>query len=64
MLGVSISDTIAMGDSRNDTSIVETAGLGLAVSNATEYLKSIADAVICSNDEHVAEYILASYELG
>lgn len=60
-LGVSYSDTIAVGDSDNDSSIIKAAGLGLAVSNAREKLKDIADEVICSNNEHAIDYILSHY---
>jgi len=58
MLGVDRSETIGVGDSNNDISLVSTAGLGLATSNACDLLKEAADKVICSNDEHVIERIL------
>ena len=61
MLEIDISDTISIGDSDNDKSSIEVAGLGLAVSNSTDELKNAADEVICSNDEHVAEYVLERY---
>ena len=61
MVGVSYLDTISVGDSDNDISITESAGLGIAVSNANELLKEVADEVICSNDEHIAAYLLAHY---
>ena len=60
-LGVEIESTIAMGDSDNDCSIVEAAGLGLAVSNANDALKSVADEIICSNEEHSLEFVLGKY---
>ena len=60
-LGVDIADTVSMGDSDNDTSIVEAAGLGLAVANACDSLKETADAVICSNDDHALAYVLSHY---
>lgn len=58
MIGVDRLDTIGVGDSDNDISSVSAAGLGLATSNACDSLKEAADKVICSNDEHVIEYIL------
>lgn len=61
ILGVARSQTIAIGDTANDISILEAAGLGLATSNAKPELKQIADAVICSNEEHVAQYVLEHY---
>ena len=61
LLGVGHDQTIAIGDTTNDTSIVKAAALGLATSNAMEALKEIADAVICSNEEHAAAFVLKHY---
>ena len=61
MLKIDRADTIAMGDSNNDESIIRAAGLGLAVSNACASLKAAADAVICSNEEHAVAYVLNRY---
>lgn len=60
-LGVEIGDTIAVGDSENDIPAVETAGLGLAMANACDALKEVADEIVCDNDSHVVEYILNNY---
>lgn len=62
-LGVDISDVIAVGDSDNDITLLKTAGLGLAMNNASSDLKEIADEVICNNSEHSARYILENYIL-
>ena len=61
MLGVDIEDVIAIGDSDNDATLIKKAGLGLAVDNACDALKEIADQTICSNSEHVAKYVLENY---
>ncbi|MBE6687704.1 MAG: Cof-type HAD-IIB family hydrolase [Ruminococcaceae bacterium] len=61
MTGVPCERIISIGDSDNDSSIIKAAGLGLAVSNSCEELKIIADEIICSNDEHVVEYVLKHY---
>lgn len=58
MTGTDIKDVIAVGDSDNDISMIKAAGLGLAVSNAGESVKAACDKVICSNNEHIAEFIL------
>ena len=51
---------VAFGDNLNDIPLFEIADESYAVSNAHEQLKSIATAVIGSNDEDaVAEFILA-----
>ena len=61
MLGVDIADVIAIGDSKNDSSMIEVAGLGLAVANACDALKKLADETICDNSEHIAKYVLDNY---
>lgn len=61
ILGVDHSQTIAMGDSTNDQTMVEAAGLGLAVANAVPALKEVADEIICPYYEHSAKYVLERY---
>lgn len=61
LLGVDRAATIAVGDSLNDVSHIQAAGLGLAIGNALDEVKAVADAVICSNDEHAMQYILEHY---
>ncbi len=60
-LGIDRKQTIAVGDSTNDSSCVRQAGLGLAVSNACDALKELADEIICSNEEHAICYIAKRY---
>ena len=60
-LGVDIEDVIAVGDSNNDYSMIEKAGLGLAVANACDALKELADQTICDNSEHIAKYVLENF---
>ncbi len=45
-LGIPIDETIAAGDSTNDREMLEAAGLGIAVANAREELKAVADVVL------------------
>ena len=55
-------ETIAIGDSKNDIDMLLKSGLGIAVSNAWDELKAVADTVAdCSNDEHIAKYVLEKY---
>ena len=63
MLGIDIADVIAVGDSKNDSSMIEEAGLGLAVANACDALKELADQTICDNSEHIAKYVLEKFIL-
>lgn len=52
MLGIDISQTMAIGDSENDIEIIKTAGLGVAVGNAMENVKAIADKVVAPMKEN------------
>ncbi len=61
LLGIDRKATIAVGDSTNDLTVVQAAGLGLAMENAVPELKAVADEVICNNEQHAAKYILEHY---
>ena len=60
-LNIPYEQTIAVGDSTNDSQMVEMAGLGLAMDNAFDELKAIADETICNNEHHAIDYILKNY---
>ncbi len=60
-LNIRMEETIAVGDGGNDLAMLQAAGLGLAVSNATEKVKARADEVICSNEEHAIRHIYFHY---
>lgn len=61
MQEIPMDQVISIGDSGNDITGIKAAGLGLATANACDELKAVADAVICSNEEHAARYILEHY---
>ena len=61
ILGVGHDQTIAVGDTTNDVTIIRAAALGLATGNAMQGLKDVADAVICTNEEHAARFVLENY---
>lgn len=46
-----IEDVIAFGDNENDIDMIRYAGVGVAMSNATEELKAVANFITLSNDE-------------
>ena len=50
-LGVTMEQTMAVGDSENDYSMINAAGLGVAMGNASDDVKSIADYITTSNEE-------------
>lgn len=60
-LGISKDEIIAVGDSENDIPAIKTAGLGLAMANACNALKEVADEIVCDNNSHVVDYILNNY---
>ena len=51
-LKISPQEIVAMGDANNDIEMLEFAGLGIAMRNASDHVKNLADDVTCSNDEH------------
>lgn len=50
-LGIDRSEVMAFGDAQNDMSMLEFAGYGVAMGNACEELKEIADEITLSNNE-------------
>jgi hypothetical protein len=51
ILGIDAHDTMAIGDTENDLSIILAAGIGVAMGNATDEVKAEASYVTSSNDE-------------
>ena len=50
-MGYKREEMIAFGDGHNDASMVKYAGIGVAMANAVEDLKAIADEITSSNEE-------------
>jgi len=66
--GIKREEVIAIGDSYNDLSMIEFAGLGVAMGNAPDDIKEIANFVTESNINDgvakvVEEFILVSYHI-
>ena len=60
--GIDQKDTIAVGDAGNDCSMIQAAGIGIAVKNAEDSAKSVADVVLeYSNEEDAIMHIIKSY---
>lgn len=63
-LGMGRDEMIACGDGYNDLSMIQYAGLGVAMENAVLPVRKAADYVTCSNDEdgiaHVVEKFMLS----
>ncbi|WP_040206814.1 Cof-type HAD-IIB family hydrolase [Neobacillus jeddahensis] len=57
--GIDLADTMAIGDSFNDVSMLERAGRSIAMGNASYEIKALCDEITDTNDEHgVAAAIL------
>ncbi len=56
---VPLSDTIAVGDEENDCPMIEAAGVGIAMANASDVAKSVADYVTKADNNHggIAEIV-------
>ena len=50
-LGLDASETMAFGDGGNDKTIIAAAGVGIAMGNATDEVKAVADYVTTSVDD-------------
>lgn len=64
LLGVEMSQVVAMGDSVNDIPMIAEAGLGVAMGNAQDEVKRIADVVTDSNEDHGVARAIEQYVLG
>lgn len=51
-LNINRNEVIAIGDNENDLSMIKFAGVGVAMGNAEDVIKSQADVVTDSNDNH------------
>ncbi len=60
-LGLDISETMAFGDGGNDISIIREAGVGVAMGNAGDNLKAVADYITTSVDEDGVKNALEKY---
>ena len=62
-LGLRREQTMAVGDSGNDRAMVEAAGLGVAMGNATDDIKEIADATTDDNNHDGVAKAIEKYAL-
>ena len=58
LLGFDMAKTVAVGDYENDLVMIKMAGTGYAVANACPELKSVADRITVSNEEHAIAKII------
>lgn len=60
-MGYKVEEMIAFGDGHNDESMVRFAGTGVAMANAVQALKDMADDVTLTNDEDGVAHSLYKY---
>lgn len=61
--GISESEVMAIGDNFNDVSMIESAGLGVAMNNGATVAKEVARVVAPTNDEDGVATVLERYIL-
>lgn len=61
LLDIPVAHTLAAGDAANDISMIQTAGIGIAMANATEEVIKIADIITEHDNNHdgLAPHLLA-----
>lgn len=62
-LEIPIENTVAIGDSSNDKEILQAAGLGVAMGNASDEIKNLADCTTKTNAEDGVAYAIETYIL-
>ena len=52
MMQIPVEDAVAVGDAANDLSMIEAAGIGVAMANGTQEVKQIADYITQRDNNH------------
>ncbi|MBQ6132311.1 MAG: HAD family phosphatase [Selenomonadaceae bacterium] len=60
-LKIDIAQTVAIGDADNDREILQTAGLGVAMGNASDAIKNLADFVTLDNDNDGVAFAIEKF---
>lgn len=60
-IGCKMDEVIAIGDSWNDHEMIEVAGLGVAMANAVDSLKAVANYITLSNNEEGVKHVLEKF---
>ncbi|MFC5702899.1 Cof-type HAD-IIB family hydrolase [Cohnella faecalis] len=63
LLGIELSQAVAVGDSLNDIAAIRACGLGVAMGNAQDEVKASADIVTSSNLEDGVAHLIQNYLL-
>ncbi|MCD8018772.1 MAG: Cof-type HAD-IIB family hydrolase [Clostridiales bacterium] len=62
-LGITAEEAIAVGDSDNDVTILNVAGLAVAMGNADEKIKNLADVIVADCDHDGCAEVIEKYLL-
>lgn len=60
-LGLTSEQCIACGDGYNDITMIQYAGLGVAMGNAVDEVKAAADIITATNDQDGVAKIIEEY---
>lgn len=63
ILGTSLEQMIAVGDADNDETMIKKAGLGIAMGNANDKIKQLADVIVSDNDHNGCQEAIEHYLL-
>ena len=61
ILGLRQDQIMACGDGNNDLTMIKAAGLGVAMGNAEDCVKEVADYITKSNDEEGVAYAIERF---
>lgn len=64
MLGISMLEVIAIGDSYNDLSMIMAAGLGVAMDNAVECVKKAVNYITDDNEHDGVANVIEKFIFG
>lgn len=62
-LGLTHEQVICVGDAGNDLEMIQYAGLGIAMENATDDVKAVADYITLSNDQDGVAHVFEKFVL-
>ena len=60
-IGISLHETLVIGDNNNDLAIMECAGIGVAMENSVERIKDLADFVTLDNNHNGVAHALKHF---
>ncbi len=63
-LGIKREEIMALGDNENDASMLEYAGIGIAMNNGLDYIKEMADHITLTNDEDGVAHAINKFVFG